>query len=56
MPRGITADLSTLGKVVIVSLMYVGRVGVLAFTFTLFGGSTIDELVKKPMSEEDVAI
>lgn len=54
--RGITADLSALAKIVIIALMYVGRVGVLAFTFTLFGGSTIDELVKKPMSEEDVAI
>ncbi|NUO20307.1 potassium transporter KtrB [bacterium] len=54
--RGITQELSALGKIVIISLMYVGRVGVLVFTFSLFGGSSINQLVSGELREEDLAV
>lgn len=54
--RGITADLTTTGKLIITGLMYVGRVGVLVITFSFLGGATIDEMVTKSIPEEDVAI
>lgn len=54
--RGVTAELSALGKIVIITLMYVGRVGVLVFTFSLFGGSSINQLVNGEVREEDLAV
>lgn len=54
--RGITADLSTLGKLIVIALMYVGRVGVLVIAFALIGGESVGELIDKPAPEEDIAI
>nr|WP_026701373.1 potassium transporter TrkG [Salibacterium aidingense] len=34
---GITADLSTLGKVVIMMLMFIGRIGIFSFLFIMRG-------------------
>jgi Trk-type K+ transport system membrane component len=42
MSLGITSDLSTIGKLIIMVLMFIGRVGLISFLFTL-GGKT-----KKP--------
>jgi len=42
MSLGITSDLSVIGKVIIMALMFIGRVGLISFLFTL-GGKT-----KKP--------
>lgn len=39
MSLGITADLSVAGKVIIMTLMFIGRVGLISFLFTL-GGKT----------------
>ncbi|MGI2327384.1 TrkH family potassium uptake protein [Planococcus sp. YIM B11945] len=39
MSLGLTADLSTVGKVIIMILMFIGRVGLISFLFTI-GGKT----------------
>ncbi|MGB6409140.1 MAG: potassium transporter TrkG, partial [Planococcus donghaensis] len=39
MSLGITSDLSDIGKVIIMALMFVGRVGLISFLFTI-GGKT----------------
>ena len=39
MSLGITNDLSTLGKIVIMILMFIGRVGIISFLYTLGGRS-----------------
>ena len=39
MSLGITSDLSVTGKVIIMLLMFIGRVGLISFLFTL-GGNT----------------
>ncbi len=39
MSLGITADLSVIGKVIIMLLMFIGRVGLISFLFTLGGRS-----------------
>ncbi len=38
MSLGVTDDLSTIGKIVIMALMFIGRVGLISFLFTLGGG------------------
>ncbi|MEG0260144.1 MAG: potassium transporter TrkG, partial [Lysinibacillus sp.] len=38
MSLGITADLSTAGKILIMTLMFIGRVGLISFLYTLGGG------------------
>lgn len=37
---GITADLSSLGKIIIVALMFIGRIGIFSFLFLLRGNPT----------------
>lgn len=44
---GITADMSSMGKVVIIVLMFIGRVGILSFIFML-GGSSEPEHYRYP--------
>lgn len=39
MSLGITSDLSTIGKIVIMLLMFIGRVGIISFLYTLGGRS-----------------
>lgn len=55
--RGVTGDLTDLGKLVIVAMMFVGRLGPLTFGLALFGGGeeSTDE-PPKPVPLEDVAI
>lgn len=48
--RGITADLTDLGKLVTIALMYVGRVGPLAFAMALVG------MRQAPAQAEDLAV
>ena len=38
MSLGITSDLSVVGKVIIMMLMFIGRVGLISFLYTLGGG------------------
>ncbi|WP_081040908.1 potassium transporter TrkG [Candidatus Kryptobacter tengchongensis] len=35
--RGITQDLTIFGKLIIIMMMFIGRIGPLAFSFALFG-------------------
>ncbi|NES07654.1 MAG: potassium transporter KtrB [Okeania sp. SIO2F4] len=51
--RGITSDLVPMGKIIIILLMYIGRVGPLTFGIALFYQKST-ELVEK--GEEDLAI
>lgn len=51
--RGMTSDLTALGKWVIIVLMYIGRVGPLSFGIALFYQKSIQEVVE---GEEDLAI
>ncbi len=44
---GITADLSTIGKVIIIALMFIGRIGIFSFLF-LIRGKTINEKYHYP--------
>ena len=37
MSLGITEDLSNIGKIIIMILMFIGRVGLISFLFTLGG-------------------
>jgi Trk-type K+ transport system membrane component len=39
MSLGLTDDLSVIGKIIIMALMFVGRVGLISFLFTI-GGKT----------------
>ena len=55
--RGVTGDLTDLGKIVVIGLMFVGRLGPLTFGLALFGGGGTEELpADTPVAEEDVAI
>lgn len=51
--RGITADLSALGKIIVIALMFVGRVGPLTFGLALFAHP---QVAKNPGGVEDVAM
>lgn len=44
---GITPDLSTLGKYVIINLMFIGRIGIFSFLFTI-RGTTVQEKIHYP--------
>lgn len=44
---GITSELSTFGKIIIISLMFIGRVGVISFLF-IIGGKAEKESVHYP--------
>ncbi|MDT3699287.1 MAG: potassium transporter TrkG [Thermincola sp.] len=44
---GITPDLSTLGKYVIINLMFIGRIGIFSFLFTI-RGTTVQEKFHYP--------
>jgi trk system potassium uptake protein TrkH len=55
MSRGITGDLSSLGKAFIILLMYIGRVGVLTFGFALLARKK-DDLDDDYASEDDIAV
>lgn len=48
---GITGDLSNLGKIFIVLLMFLGRIGPLSFGLALFNSEE-----EEPPKEEDIAI
>lgn len=50
---GITGDLSPIGKVLVIILMFVGRVGVLTFGFALLERKTKDEEMP---TEDDLAV
>jgi len=54
--RGITGDLSFLGKLIVIVLMFVGRVGVLSFGFALFGSATVEQIIEADLEQEDVVI
>lgn len=54
--RGITADLSLIGKLIVIALMFVGRVGVLSFGFALFGSATVEQIIEADLEQEDVVI
>ena len=51
--RGITPDLTAMGKLIVVGLMFVGRVGPLTL-FLLLAGSSRDQPWQLP--DEDVAV
>ena len=51
---GITGDLSNIGKVLIVILMFIGRVGVLTFGFALLRNKEND--LKKIKTDDDLAV
>ncbi len=51
--RGITSDLNTWGKLVVIVLMFIGRVGALSFGIALFTNESTETL---RAVEEDVAI
>jgi trk system potassium uptake protein TrkH len=51
--RGITGDLSVLGKLIITAMMFLGRIGPLSFGMVLFHPETE---VQQPSQEEDLAI
>lgn len=53
MSTGITSDLSTLGKLSIVCLMFIGRVGVLTFGFALVGRKQAEDFSE---IETDLAV
>jgi Trk-type K+ transport system membrane component len=50
---GITADLSTAGKIVIIALMFIGRIGIFSFLF-IIRGNVVSENFKYP--KENVII
>ncbi|MDC7997714.1 TrkH family potassium uptake protein [Gilvibacter sediminis] len=50
---GITADLSTVGKVLVILLMFIGRVGVLTFGFALLERKSI---TTEEILEDDLAV
>ena len=52
--RGVTGDLTSLGKLVIVAMMLIGRVGPLTFSLALMGGQEGEPLV--PAGEADIAV
>lgn len=47
MSLGITSDLSTAGKIVIMILMFIGRVGLISFLYTL-GGKANKSIYRYP--------
>lgn len=51
--RGITGDLTTIGKILIIIVMFIGRVGVLTFGFALLARKNDD---KFPLDETDLAV
>ena len=50
---GVTSDLSSIGKVLIIVLMFIGRVGVLTFGFALLHQK---RKVSKKMRDDDLAV
>ena len=52
--RGVTGDLTDLGKLVVTALMFIGRLGPLTFGLALFAGG--GEAVPEALVEEDLAI
>ena len=54
--RGITANLSLIGKLIIIALMFVGRVGALSFGFALFGSATVEQIIEADLEQEDVVL
>ncbi|RPH94864.1 potassium transporter KtrB [candidate division KSB1 bacterium] len=54
--RGITANLSLLGKLIVITLMFVGRVGALSFGFALFGSATVEQIIEADLEQEDVVL
>ena len=55
---GITMELSTLGKIIIIATMLVGRIGVVTFGMAILGTDEDehDENEEKPAEREDVAV
>lgn len=51
---GITGDLSTVGKITIILLMFIGRLGVLTFGLAIWSKSISEEEPEAP--EEDIAV
>ena len=51
--RGITGDLTVLGKLIVITMMYVGRIGPLSFGMALLYNRS-RQLIKMP--EEDLAV
>jgi trk system potassium uptake protein TrkH len=54
--RGVTGDLTDLGKLVIIVLMFIGRLGPLTFGLVLFASNDPEPLPDQPKPTEDVAI
>ena len=52
--RGVTGDLTDLGKLVVTGMMFIGRLGPLTFGLALFAGG--DEAMPEAVVEEDLAI
>ncbi|PQJ78939.1 TrkH family potassium uptake protein [Polaribacter porphyrae] len=52
--RGITGDLSNFAKVVVIVLMFIGRLGVLTFGLAIWSKNITDE--KHKILEEDIAV
>ncbi|MCP5096376.1 MAG: TrkH family potassium uptake protein [Chloroflexi bacterium] len=48
---GTTPDLSTFGRIIIIISMMIGRVGPLAFAFSLFGNQNKTTLYRYPKEE-----
>ena len=55
---GITTELSSMGKLIIIATMLIGRIGVVTFGMALLGTDEDDndEQDKKPAEREDVAV
>ena len=54
--RGVTGDLTPLGKIVIIGLMFVGRLGPITFGLALFGGRHHVPSDQPAAAEEDLAV
>ncbi len=54
--RGITGTLSDLGKLIIIALMFIGRIGVLSLGFALFGSATVEQIIESDLIEDDVVL
>ena len=54
-PTGTTADLSVLGKLIIICTMLVGRIGVVTFSMALLASDEDDEKPKH-VDQADVAV
>lgn len=56
MATGISAQLSVLGKFIIIGTMIIGRIGVLTFGTAVLASDEDDDKQVKPVSTEDVAV